>query len=161
MTYYSSRSHPPLIQVISLFLLLVVVTLMQEVSLLLVVMESSCCSCFRAGKAHGYLPVDYPNHQNYQSNHNGSNQPLMDNIASSLDDQAKMDSGLSQCMFSADQQRYILTFLLFNHKNVYLLLLLFLFLLLLLFLFLLLLLYLLLLLFLQSNTRYLILDLKE
>ena len=43
----------------------------------------------------------------------------MGNIASSLDDKAKMDSGLSRCMFSADQQRYILTFLLFNHKDVY------------------------------------------
>ena len=74
----------------------------------------------RAGKTNGPILVDNPNNQNYQYDPNGVNQPLMGNIANSLENQFRLQStNISRFMFSPAQEKYVLTFLLYNHRDVY------------------------------------------
>ena len=74
----------------------------------------------RAGKANGPIQVNDPNNQNYQYVVGGVNQPLLSNIARTLDHQRTLGlSSLSRYTFTPQQEQYILTFLLHNHQNVY------------------------------------------
>lgn len=74
----------------------------------------------RAGNINGPIQVNDPNNQNYQYLPNGINQPLLGNIASSLDHQANIGlSSLSRYTFTPNQEQYILSFLLHNHRAVY------------------------------------------
>jgi hypothetical protein len=74
----------------------------------------------RAGNIHGTIQVNNPNNQNYVYQPNGVNQPLIGNIARSLDYQASRGlNSLSRYTFSSDQEQYILTFLLHNHRPLY------------------------------------------
>jgi hypothetical protein len=74
----------------------------------------------RAGNINGPIQVNDPNNQNYQYLPNGINQPLLGNIASSLQHQANIGlSSLSRYTFTPNQEQYILSFLLHNHRPVY------------------------------------------
>jgi hypothetical protein len=74
----------------------------------------------RAGNIHGPIQVNNPNNQNYVYQPNLVNQPLIGNIAISLDYQASIGlTSLSRYTFTPDQEQYILTFLLHNHRPVY------------------------------------------
>jgi len=75
---------------------------------------------FRAGKINGPIQVNDPLNQNYIYDQYGTNQPLLGNIARSLDYQKSIGlHSLSRFTFNSDQEKYILSFLLFNHKDVY------------------------------------------
>lgn len=75
---------------------------------------------YRAGNINGPIQVNNPNNQNYVYDSNGVNQPLIGNIAISLDYQASIGlTSLSRYTFSPDQEQYILTFLLHNHRPIY------------------------------------------
>jgi hypothetical protein len=74
----------------------------------------------RAGNINGPIQVNDPNNQNYQYLPNGINQPLLGNIANSLDHQASIGlSSLSRYTFTTNQEQYILSFLFHNHRAVY------------------------------------------
>ena len=74
----------------------------------------------RAGQINGPIQVNDPNNQNYQYQPNGVNQPLLGNIARSLDYQASIGlTSLSRYTFTPEQESYILQFLLHSHRNVY------------------------------------------
>lgn len=75
---------------------------------------------YRAGNINGPIQVNNPNNQNYVYQPNQVNQPLIGNIARSLDYQASIGlTSLSRYTFTPDQEQYILTFLLHNHRPVY------------------------------------------
>lgn len=74
----------------------------------------------RANKTNGPIQVNDPNNQNFQYNPNGINQPLLSNIARSLDIQRSIGlTSLSRYTFTPQQEHMILTFLLHNHPDVY------------------------------------------
>src|SRR5271155_3779613 len=75
----------------------------------------------RAGNLNGPIQVNDPNNQNYIYNHNGSNQPLMGNIAMMLEYQKKIGlSSLSRYTFTPEQTRYIMTYLRIHDRDLYL-----------------------------------------
>jgi hypothetical protein len=74
----------------------------------------------RANKTNGPIQVNDPNNQNFQYNPNGTNQPLLGNIARALNFQRSIGlSSLSRYTFTRDQEQFVLTFLLYNHTDVY------------------------------------------
>lgn len=74
----------------------------------------------RAGQINGPIQVNDPNNQNYVYNNNGSNQPLLGNIARALDHQANLRlTSLSRFTFTREQEQFILAFLQHNHRGVY------------------------------------------
>lgn len=75
----------------------------------------------RAGNLNGLIQVNDPNNQNYIYNHNGTNQPLMGNIAMMLEYQKKIGlSSLSRYTFTPEQTRYIMTYLRIHDRHLYL-----------------------------------------
>jgi hypothetical protein len=74
----------------------------------------------RANQTNGPIQVNDPNNQNFRYNPDGTNQPLLGNIARALDFQRGIGlSSLSRYTFTPDQERFVLTFLLYNHPDVY------------------------------------------
>lgn len=74
----------------------------------------------RANKYNGPIDVADPDNQNYRYNVNGTNQPLLGNIARVLDHQRSIGvTSLTRFVFTRQQEGYILTFLYHNHRDVY------------------------------------------
>jgi hypothetical protein len=74
----------------------------------------------RAGNINGPIQVNDPNNQRYIYNRNGTNQPLMNNIAGTLEYQRKIGlSSLSRYTFSPEQTQFILAHLSIHHPNIY------------------------------------------
>ena len=74
----------------------------------------------RANRINGAVFVTDPLNQNYQYQGNGTNQPLLGNIARGLEAQRRLGlSSLSRYTFTPEQERYILAFLLDKHPGVY------------------------------------------
>ena len=74
----------------------------------------------RGGQINGPIQVNDPNNQNYVYNNNGTNQPLLGNIARALDHQAGLNlTSLSRFTFTPEQEQFILTYLLYNHRGFY------------------------------------------
>jgi hypothetical protein len=74
----------------------------------------------RAGKTNGAVFVSDPLSQNYVYNPNGNNQPLLGNIGRGLEAQRLLGlSSLSKFTFTPDQEHYVLSFLLYNHGDIY------------------------------------------
>lgn len=73
-----------------------------------------------AGRINSPIQVNDPSNQNYTYNINGTNQPLLGNIARALDHQRTLGlTSLSRYTFTPRQEQYILTYLLHNHPNLY------------------------------------------
>jgi hypothetical protein len=74
----------------------------------------------KAGKHNGAVFVQDPINQNYIYNVNGNNQPLIGNIGRGLEAQRQIGlSSLSKFTFTPEQEQYVLTFLLHNHRDIY------------------------------------------
>jgi hypothetical protein len=74
----------------------------------------------RAGNINGPIQVNDPNNQRFIYNHNGTNQPLMNNIAMMLEYQKKIGhSSLSRYTFTPEQARFILTHLATHDRDMY------------------------------------------
>lgn len=73
----------------------------------------------RANLQNGPIVVDDPSGQNYVYNHNGTNQPLLGNIARVLDKQASLNTTFSRFTFSPNQKDFILEFLMHQHAQTY------------------------------------------
>jgi cytochrome c oxidase subunit 1 len=74
----------------------------------------------RAGNINGPIQVNDPNNQRFIYNHNGTNQPLMNNIAMMLEYQKKIGHhSLSRYTFTPEQARFILTHLAMNDRDMY------------------------------------------
>lgn len=73
-----------------------------------------------ANRINGPIQVNDTSNPNYTYNFNGTNQPLMGNIARALDHQATLGNrSLSRYTFTPRQEQYILTYLFHNHPNLY------------------------------------------
>jgi len=74
----------------------------------------------RVGRFNGPLQVMDPLNQISQYNPTGVNQPLLGNIAKELAHQKNLGhTTLSKYTFSPEQEKFVLTFLLYNHRDVY------------------------------------------
>ena len=74
----------------------------------------------RAGNINGPIQVNDRNNQRFIYNHNGTNQPLMNNIAMMLEYQKKIGHhSLSRYTFTPEQARFILTHLSINNRDMY------------------------------------------
>jgi hypothetical protein len=74
----------------------------------------------RVGRFNGPIQVMDPLNQISQYSPTGVNQPLLGNIARELAYQKDLGhTTLSKYTFSPDQEKFVLTFLLYNHRDVY------------------------------------------
>jgi hypothetical protein len=74
----------------------------------------------RVGRFNGPIQVVDPMNQISQYNPLGVNQPLLGNIARELTHQKNLGhTTLNKYTFSPDQEKFVLTFLLYNHRDVY------------------------------------------
>lgn len=74
----------------------------------------------KACRQHGAVFVTDPLYQNYYYVVNGNNQPLLGNIGRGLEAKRRLGlSSLSKYTFTPEQESYVLTFLLNNHRDVY------------------------------------------
>lgn len=74
----------------------------------------------RAGRINGAVFATDPLNQNYNYQVNGNNQPLLGNLGRGLNSQRLLGlSSLSKNTFTPAQERYVLEFLLHNHRDVY------------------------------------------
>jgi len=75
---------------------------------------------FAPHKINGAVLAADPLNQNYNYQVNGNNQPLLGNIGRGLNAQRLLGlSSLSKNTFTAEQEHYVLGFLLHNHRDIY------------------------------------------